>query len=122
MEFWPAVNVRLRLKSREEIFMTTEFDEWALIELMGHQRIAGRISEHQLGGNSFIRVDVPTTESAPAFTKIFNADAIYAITITDQITAIAAASTYHTVPMDTWSIKDAFKQLTLEPKNGDPPF
>jgi hypothetical protein len=33
------------------------FEEWALLELFGHQRLAGRVTEQQLGGASFVRVD-----------------------------------------------------------------
>lgn len=43
--------------------MSTEtkptFEGWAILELMGHRRLAGHISEAQIGGASFIRIDVP---------------------------------------------------------------
>ncbi|MDD2657785.1 MAG: hypothetical protein PHD04_03970 [Candidatus Pacebacteria bacterium] len=47
-----------------------KFDEWAIIDLFGHQKIAGRVSEQQIGGASFVRVDVPLE---PPFTKLFGA-------------------------------------------------
>src|SRR5579859_3643818 len=34
-----------------------EFDQWALVELMGHQRIAGRVTEAEIGGSKFIHAD-----------------------------------------------------------------
>lgn len=35
----------------------TTFDEWALVELFGHNRIVGRVTEATLAGGNFIRVD-----------------------------------------------------------------
>jgi len=50
--------------------MTSDQTElWAVVELFGHQRIAGKISEHNLGG-TFVRVDVPSVGGRPAFTKL----------------------------------------------------
>lgn len=35
------------------------FDQWAIVDVMGHQRYAGRVTEETLAGAGFIRVDVP---------------------------------------------------------------
>ena len=35
------------------------FEGWAILELMGHRRLAGLLSETQIGGAAFIRIDVP---------------------------------------------------------------
>ena len=32
---------------------------WAIVEIFGHTRIAGRISEQSFGGAALVRVDVP---------------------------------------------------------------
>jgi len=62
-----------------------KFEQWAILELFGKQRIAGLVSEETIGGCSFVRVDVPkTTEEGWAFTKLFGNGAIYAITITTK--------------------------------------
>jgi hypothetical protein len=53
---------------------------WAMIELFGHQRMAGYLTEETIGGSSFIRVDVPQVEGSQAFTKYYGQDAIYSIT------------------------------------------
>ena len=62
--------------------MTTaepKFDLWCLVELFGHQKIAGRCSEQNIAGTNMLRVDVPETEHHPAFTRLFGSAAIYAI-------------------------------------------
>ena len=35
------------------------FNEWALVELFGHQKIVGKVTEATLAGGAFLRVDVP---------------------------------------------------------------
>ena len=34
-------------------------DAWAIVEALGHNLFAGKVSEHVIGGAGFIRVDVP---------------------------------------------------------------
>lgn len=79
--------------------MTTDlakFEQWAVVEIMGHRRFAGFVSEQTVGGTSFVRVDVPdvtvNAETLPAFTKLFGAGSIYAITICTEETARAFAA------------------------------
>jgi hypothetical protein len=56
-----------------------KFDSWALVELFGHQRIVGRVTEATLAGGAFIRVDVPADAEKPAFTRYFGPSAIYGL-------------------------------------------
>lgn len=58
----------------------TKFDNWAVVEIMGRQVIAGRVTEAVIGGTSFIRVDVPEQDGHPAFTRFYGSGAIYALT------------------------------------------
>lgn len=98
-------------------------DEWAIVELFGHQTIAGRISEYAIGGCSFVRIDVPELgENRPAYSKLFGNGAIYAITPCDEETARAAARSYSPQPLDTFSAR---RMLGLGPAQeglfgGDP--
>lgn len=72
------------------------FSEWAVIEIMGHKRFAGFVTEQSVGGASFIRVDVPeielkTGDVLPAFTKLFGAASVYCISPTTKEAALAFA-------------------------------
>jgi len=53
---------------------------WAIIELFGHQRIAGFVTEAEIGGCSFIRVDVPGVDGSAPITKFYGNGAIYSMT------------------------------------------
>jgi hypothetical protein len=68
---------------------TKQFNEWALVELFelfGHQKIVGKVTEATLAGGAFIRVDVPSFNGAPAFTRYFGPSAIYSLNpITEEV-------------------------------------
>jgi hypothetical protein len=58
----------------------SQFDEWALLDLFGHQRIAGRVRNASIGGGSFIRLDVPAIGEQEALTRFISPNAVYSIT------------------------------------------
>ena len=75
-----------------------KFEEWAVVEIMGRKRFAGFVSEHAMGGTSFVRVDVPAInlpdgQTLPPFTKLFGAASIYCISPCTEETARAFAAT-----------------------------
>ena len=95
--------------SKEE----TTFEGWAVIELFGHQRIAGHVSEQVVGGTSFIRVDVPDVDGQLGFTKFLGGSAIYAITPTTREIATVAASNLVVRPVSPWVVPTAEPQKLL---------
>jgi hypothetical protein len=69
-----------------------KFSEWCVVEIMGHKRFAGLVTEQAIGGASFVRVDVPeiTTDKGitlPAFSKLFGASSIYCLSPCTEETA-----------------------------------
>jgi hypothetical protein len=95
----------------------TKFEEWAVVELFGHQRIAGKVSEATIGGCAFVRVDVPATTDRSPYTKYFGNGAIYAMTPCDEQVAILAA---HEIERYNVPIRVAMpKQLAPSPVRED---
>ncbi|MDP3579114.1 hypothetical protein [Methyloversatilis sp.] len=90
-------------------------ETWAIVDLFGHTKVAGRLSEQQIGGSSFVRLDIPEVKSdsihiAP-HTRLFGAAAIYGITFVDQATATMAARDIRSEPVSMWSLKGALQQM-----------
>jgi hypothetical protein len=36
------------------------FSSWVILELLGHRRLAGKLTEQQIAGHGFLRLDVPS--------------------------------------------------------------
>lgn len=82
-----------------------KFEAWGLLELFGHQRLAGRLSEQSVGGVHFIRIDVPPIEGvALAYTRYFTQGAIYGMTPTTEEVARALASQLRAVPISRYEL------------------
>lgn len=95
--------------------MTTEtFASWALIELFGHNRIAGKCSEQNIAGTNFLRVDVPETKNNAAFTRFLGHAAIYAINPVTEEVAIELAKNIDAKPIEAWDIRKYNEKLKLQ--------
>lgn len=97
------------------------YEGWAIIELFGHNMIAGLLSEQTVGGTPFVRVDVPATDEASGFTKFFGGAAIYAITPTTEELATQASKNLAIRPVTPWIVSppNGQQQLPSVTVNGD---
>ena len=93
------------------------FEAWAVVELFGHTKIAGLVTEEEIGGGPMIRVDVPEVDGIAAFTRYFNQKAIYSITPVDEDTARTAVEAYQPKPVEVWRLRSVVGQLSAG--NGD---
>ncbi len=81
------------------------FEEtWAIVDLFGHQRLAGLVSEATIGGGSFIRVDVPGVEGHEPFTRYFGGAAIYSISPCTEAVAKAIVKVTNPRPVTPYDI------------------
>lgn len=80
----------------------SSFDNFCIVELFGHQKIAGHVTEQTVGGQAFIRVDVPETKRHPAFTRLFGSGSIYSITPVSQDIATQAAEQIYVEPVTVY--------------------
>lgn len=90
---------------------------WAIVELMGRQRIAGEVTEVTVAGAGFLRVDVPDTSIEPGFTRLIAPASIYAINPTTEVLARQAAEVFRPKPVQTWELPKALPQADAEPHN-----
>lgn len=96
---------------------------WAIIELMGHQRIAGAISQDLTAGAPLVRIDVPAVtyldsvwrngayadvpRTIPAHSRSVGSPAIFAIHWVDEATARLAAVSIRANPLRLISLETA---------------
>jgi hypothetical protein len=78
------VNPQLALIEPPEV-ETPELKAWALVEVFGHQRIVGYLSQQTFGTGVLFRVDVPDLKKdgrviREGFTRYFGLSSIYSIT------------------------------------------
>lgn len=81
-----------------------KFDTWAIVELMGHQKIAGRVTEQSIAGSALLRVDVPDINGQKAYTRFFGAAAIYSINPTTEEIARGMISACSSEPVRRYEL------------------
>ena len=102
---------------------------WAVLELFGHGRLAGAVSEEQLGSETFIRIDVPEVSFVEdvyvdgvrtpqrrviqAHTKLLGGKAVYGIAYVDEAAALLAAHRIKYAPIKEWELSEALHALPL---------
>lgn len=69
---------------------TDQIEGFAIVELMGHQTIAGHVQTAVLGSAVMLRVDVPPRGEQPGFTRFYGMTAIYSLTLVSEEVALAA--------------------------------
>jgi hypothetical protein len=92
------------------------FEGWAILELMGHRRLAGFVRETELAGQGVLRLDVPHAteaddeqaeehgESLWLATQFYAPSALYCLTPTDEATARAIAVRNQPAPVQRWEL------------------
>ena len=99
--------------------MEQKFELNALVELFGHQRIAGKVTEQSIGVATFIRIDVPETSQQPKFTRIVNPSAIYAINPVTEEVMLHMAEMITSKPIESWDIREMQSKLLALGKKED---
>lgn len=93
------------------------FEMWCIVELFGHSRLAGKVTEQTIGGETFIRVDVPETKTDKAFTKLYGKGAIYGMTPVDEATCRLAVESYKVAPIEVWRLEIPTKAALVSGEN-----
>lgn len=92
--------------STEHRLVTPPLAAWAILELQGRRRLGGRVSEQEVAGAPFVRLDVPGAAGEGA-THLFPTGAILCITFTTEERARALAMAEHPPPISIERVKEA---------------
>ena len=74
---------------------------WAIVELMGHIKLAGRLSEEEKFGSKIGRLDIPT-EGDDFITQYFGGGSVYRITFVTEAVARHVATQTAPAPVSPW--------------------
>lgn len=88
-------------------------DEWAIVELFGHIRTAGRVSEVERFGVKLMRLDIPGDDGDFVATQLIGGAALYRVTPTTEDTARRVAALGRPAPVKAW-------QLSAVPHRDEP--
>lgn len=67
------------------------FEQWAIVELYGHVKLAGRVTEEDVFGRTLGRIDIPTGDGG-FVTQYFGGGSIYRLTPCSEEAARQVAS------------------------------
>lgn len=91
--------------------MEKGFANYALVDIMGHKKVAGYVTEEVIFGKAMVRIDVPEIPPAPAerwysarpglpgFTQYYGPESIYCITPTTEEAVTRLASELRVEPI-----------------------
>lgn len=91
---------------------TEQFDQWAIVELFGHKKMAGRVTIAPMEG--FLRVDVPNEQEGIKYTRYLNNKAIYAINPASEELVRRVAEQFSEPPVSRWEMEDVFNNTDDE--------
>ena len=87
--------------------MSEPLQGWFILELMGHCRLAGWVTEQTIAGAGFLRIDVPGPESKPRATQFYPPASVYAMTPTTEEIARRTAEASRIEPVTRWELRPA---------------
>lgn len=87
---------------------TAAYEGFAIVELMGHRRVAGKVSEATVAGVTFLRVDIPKGDAeGTVATQFYSGQAIYCMTPTSEEVVKAMARSSQHAPVAVWELNRA---------------
>ena len=90
------------------------FSTWAIVELFGHNQLAGKVTEQIIAGQSFVRIDVPKTTKCPAFTKYHLPTAVYGLTPVEADYAERMAERIAAQPINDYKHNEVITEIIKE--------
>lgn len=94
------------------------YEGWAIVEIMGHRRIAGFMREVMVAGAPFVRIDQPGADGDAPTSHFYNAGkSIFGFVPVTEAAAVTAARTMRSAPVNEWDLP--CPQLSGGPPSAD---
>lgn len=78
-------------------------DDWVIMELMGHRRLVGKLTEATFAGGAFLRLDIPKN-GEDFSTQYYSPAAVYCITPTTEDMVRLMAKNSQPAPVSRWEL------------------
>lgn len=88
----------------------TDFVSWAIIEITGYKKLAGKVKSESLGGAPFLRIDVYSSPEKKELTQYYGPSFIYCITPVSKEVAIAFTKNNFQEPAKQWDLLPESKE------------
>ncbi len=122
-EVWFRKQVEEKPEERSTLMPSEEtFSEWAILEIMGHVRLAGRLSEHTIAGTAMLRLDIPASAGQPGYTRFFGGSAVYSISPVSEEIARAVAARSRPEPVQRFELQAPAVAGTPDDVRYDDPY
>lgn len=86
---------------------TDKYEGWSIVELMGHRRLAGYVTEQEIAGAGMLRIDVPGEGDEVHASQFYSPSSLYCLTpVTEEVARGLAART-KPAPVQRWELPAA---------------
>jgi len=85
-------------------------ETWAIVELMGHVRIAGKVTEEEKFGSKMGRIDIPHGDGF--VTQYFGGNSVYRITFVTEEVARHVCKSTSVAPVSVWDFPKQIESKT----------
>lgn len=77
---------------------------WTVLELMGHRRLAGYVTEQEIAGHGYLRLDVHDADR-PVVTQFYSPSAVYCMTPTTEEIARGLGARLRPAPVSRYELE-----------------
>lgn len=99
------------------------FDQWVVLSLLGHKRLAGKLTETNIAGAGFLRIDIPDKDGNTINTEYYSPTSVYSIQPVAKEIAVALATQLGPAPVSKYEVKhllpEAKEPIEHEPGDSD---
>lgn len=87
------------------------FSGWAILELMGHRKLAGHVTSVEIAGKGMLRIDVPANDGqGMTATQFYSPEALYCLTPTSEEIARRISINIQPEPVVRWMLPELPKE------------
>lgn len=92
-------------------------DTWAVVELMGHVKIAGKLLEEEKFGSKLGRLDIPQADGS-FITQYFGGGSVYRISVVSEDVARHVSRSTSPAPVSPWDFPKMLPSPEVIPARG----